>query len=163
MTSLETRVNAILRFCAAEKESERAEARKEIRRLTSPVKPAAPAYTESLIRQILLNMGAPDHLLGHAYVIEAITLVAEDRTYIRNITFGLYPQIAARFDTTAGRVERAIRSLIEVTWTRGNLEMLEKYFGSTTSPNKGKPTNVEFIARVANVVKLCQPDQPADS
>ena len=61
--------------------------------------------------------------------------------------------MAARFDTTAARVERAIRHLVEVTWSRGDLKVLERYFGNTVSPEKGKPTNGEFIARLANVVK----------
>ena len=67
---------------------------------------------------------------------------------------GLYSQPAARFDTTAARVERAIRHLVEVTWSRGDLKVLERYFGNTVSPEKGKPTNGEFIARLANIVKL---------
>ena len=73
--------------------------------------------------------------------------------YIRNITFGLYPQVAAQLDTTAGRVERAIRNLIEVTWARGNEEVLNYYFGNIVTSEKAKPTNSEFIARLANLVK----------
>ena len=153
MSNLEMQVAALMRLCTAEKESDRRKAREEVlahlQRVNSPVS-ADPEY---LIRQILLELGAPDHLVGHPYVIYAITLVAEDRTYIDNITFGLYPQVAAHFDTTASRVERAMRHLIEVTWTRGDLDVLDKYFGNTISVDKGKPTNGEFIARIANVVK----------
>ncbi|MBR4990285.1 MAG: sporulation initiation factor Spo0A C-terminal domain-containing protein [Oscillospiraceae bacterium] len=108
---------------------------------------------EQEIRRILLELGAPDHLVGHPYVIRAIQLVISDRLYINSITFGLYPQLAVEFDTTPARVERAIRHLIEVTWARGDLDILEKYFGNTVSASRGKPTNGEFIARVANVVK----------
>ena len=68
-------------------------------------------------------------------------------------TFGLYPQIAAKFDTTASRVERGIRHLIEVTWTRADMDILCGYFGNTVSPDRGKPTNGEFITRIANVVR----------
>lgn len=68
-------------------------------------------------------------------------------------TFGLYPQIAAKFDTTASRVERGIRHLIEVTWTRADMDILCGYFGNTVSPDRGKPANGEFIARIANVVR----------
>lgn len=75
------------------------------------------------------------------------------RCCINNITFGLYPQIAAKFDTTASRVERGIRHLIEVTWTRADMDILCGYFGNTVSPDRGKPTNGEFIARIANVVR----------
>ena len=108
---------------------------------------------EQEIRRILLELGSPDHLVGHPYVIRAIQLVMSDRLYINSITFGLYPQLAVEFDTTPARVERAIRHLIEVTWARGDLDILEKYFGNTVSASRGKPTNGEFIARLANVVK----------
>ena len=91
--------------------------------------------------------------MGHPYVIRGILLVMEDRMYINNITMLLYPKLAAEFDTTAARVERAIRHLIEVTWFRGDMDVLDKYFGNTVSASRGKPTNGEFIARMANVVK----------
>ena len=78
------------------------------------------------------------------------------RCNINNITFGLYPQIAAKFDTTASRVERAIRHAIEVAWDRGDLETLQKYFGYTVSNVKGKPTNSEFIAMIADRLQLQQ-------
>lgn len=151
MATLEMQVDALMRLCAAEKESDRVQVREEVRHLLETRQRTADP--ETLIRQILLELGAPDHLVGHPYVIEAILLVVEDRAYINNITFGLYPQVAARFDTTAARVERAMRHLIEVTWTRGDWEVLSRYFGNTISPDKGKPTNGEFIARIANVVK----------
>ena len=72
---------------------------------------------------------------------------------INGITFLLYPRLAATFNSTAARVERSIRHLVEVTWTRGDLTILDRYFGNTISPDKGKPTNGEFIARIANVVR----------
>ena len=153
MSILELQVEALMKLCTAADEGTRKEAREEIAYLLQR-KPAAPAVDpEERVRQILLELGAPDHLLGHEYVVEGILLVANDRTYINNITFGLYPQLAARFDTTASRVERAIRHLVEVTWMRGDMDVLGKYFGNTVSMDKGKPTNGEFIARLANVVR----------
>lgn len=153
MSNLEMQVNALMRLCTAEKEADRRKAREEVLDLLQQTRKPVSADPEYLIRQILLELGAPDHLVGHPYVVQAILLVVENRTYINNITFGLYPQLAADFDTTAARVERAIRHLIEVTWTRGDLDVLEKYFGNTISASKCKPTNGEFIARIANVVK----------
>lgn len=154
MSILEMQVDALMRLCTASDEEMRREAREEIRFLLQGRKGVpAQADPEALIRQILLELGAPDHLVGHPYVVQGILLVVEDRTYINNITFGLYPQLAAQFDTTASRVERAIRHLVEVTWTRGDLDVLNRYFGNTVSVDKGKPTNGEFIARIANVVK----------
>ncbi len=154
MSILEMQVEALMRLCTATDEETRNEAREEIRFMLQGRK-AEPPITdpETLLRQILLELGAPDHLLGHPYVIQGVLLVLHDQMYINNITFGLYPQLAARFNTTAARVERAIRHLVEVTWNRGDMEVLSRYFGNTVSPERGKPTNGEFIARLANVVR----------
>lgn len=154
MSILEMQVAALMRLCTAVDEESREEARAEVLHLLRGRKNGALTDDpEVILRQILLELGAPDHLLGHPYVIQAVLLVIHDQMYINNITFGLYPQLAARFNTTAGRVERAIRHLVEVTWTRGDMDVLMRYFGNTVSPDKGKPTNGEFIARLSNVVK----------
>lgn len=152
MSNLEKKVEAMMRLCVTESEKDRDQLREEIRYYLSHLD-TGNLDPEQEIRRILLELGAPDHLVGHPYVIRAILLVIHDRLYINNITFGLYPQLAVEFDTTPARVERAIRHLIEVTWCRGDLDILEKYFGNTVSASRGKPTNGEFIARMANVVK----------
>ena len=154
MSILELQVDALMRLCTAEQESERLQAREEVRRmLETRLTRHVSTDPEYLIRELLLEIGAPDHLVGHPYVVQAILLVVEKRTFIDNITFGLYPQLAGMFETTPSRVERAIRHLIEVTWSRGHWEVLGHYFGNTVSPDRGKPTNGEFIARIANIVK----------
>ncbi len=153
MSMLEQQVNALMRLCTAEKESERVKIREELRRLIVSRSASRAPDPEYLVRQLLLELGSPDHLLGHPYVVEAVLLVLSDQMYINNITFGLYPQLAAKFDTTAARVERAIRHLVEVTWTRGDWDVLGRYFGNTVSPDRGKPTNGEFIARLTNIVR----------
>ena len=154
MGILEKQVNALTRLCVAETERERAKAREELRQLLEAWPEAGQGDNpERMIRRTLLELGAPEHLTGHDYAVYAILLVAENRTYIHSITFGLYPQVAAHFDTTAARVERSIRHLVEVTWSRGDTTVLERYFGNTVSQYKGKPTNGEFIARLANVVR----------
>lgn len=152
MSNLEKRVEAVMRLCVAEKESDRELLRQEIRHYLLHSRHGC-LDPEQEIRRLLLELGAPDHLAGHPYVVRAIVLVVSDRLYINNITFGLYPQLAVEFDTTPARVERAIRHLIEVTWNRGDLDVLDKYFGNTVSASRGKPTNGEFIARLSNVVK----------
>ena len=141
MNILEKKVEAMMQLCVAENERDKEKIREEIR------------YYLLQRQRDSVELGAPDHLVGHPYVIRAILLVISDRLYINSITFGLYPQLAVEFDTTPARVERAIRHLIEVTWARGDLDILEKYFGNTVSASRGKPTNGEFIARMANVVK----------
>lgn len=151
MSHLEKQVNALMRLCTAEKEADRKKAQQELQQLLSG-RPDTPD-ADYLVRQILLELGAPENLLGHPYMVEAILLVVEDRKYIDSVTFGLYPQVAAKFDTTAGRVERALRHLVEVTFNRGDWDILQRYFGNTISADRGKPTNSEFIARIANIVK----------
>ena len=154
MSILEKQVDALMRLCTAETEKDRVQIREEVLRMLESRKlTRATADPEYLIRELLLELGAPDHLVGHPYTVQAILLVVQDRTYIDSITFGLYPQLAAMFDTTASRVERAIRHLVEVTWTRGDWDTLNRYFGNTISAVKAKPTNGEFIARMANVIK----------
>lgn len=152
MRNLELQVDALMRLCTAQTPTEQEQARQALRQLM-----ANPKLTgqdpEYLVRRILLEMGTPDHLVGHPYVVEAVLMAVENRYYINNITFGLYPQIAAKFDTTASRVERGIRHLIEVTWTRGDMDILCGFFGNTVSPDRGKPTNGEFIARLSNIVR----------
>ncbi len=152
MSYLEKQVDALMRLCVAEENMDKERLRQEVKRMLQLRKHGG-MDPEQEIRNILLELGAPDHLVGHPYVIRAILLVVEDQLYINHITFGLYPQLAVEFDTTPARVERAIRHLIEVTWVRGDIDVLDRYFGNTISASRGKPTNGEFIARMANVVK----------
>ena len=152
MSILEMQVETLMRLCTASDQQSRDTARAELLRMLKKKNREDSGDPEDMIREILVQLGAPEHLLGHPYVVQAVLLVIHDRMYINNITFGLYPQLAARFNTTAARVERAIRHLIEVTWSRGDMEVLNFYFGNTVNPEKGKPTNGEFVARLANIV-----------
>lgn len=152
MNNLELQVTTLMRLCTAETSTEQAQLRQELRRLLTLPQPR-PADPEAYIREILLDLGAPDHLTGHPYVVEAVIMALENRSYLNSITFCLYPHLAAKFDTTASRVERAIRHLIEVTWMRGDMDVLRRYFGNTVSADRGKPTNGEFLARITNIVQ----------
>lgn len=104
------------------------------------------------VADILRELGIPAHILGYRYVREAIILAARDTAMIHNMTKCLYPAIAVKFNSTNIRVERAIRHAIEIAWERGDVETLQRYFGYTVSPCKGKPTNGEFIAMVTEHV-----------
>lgn len=106
------------------------------------------------ISDILLEIGVPSHVRGYRYVRRAIELTVRDRKYIEAVTKGLYPDLAKEYGTTGSRVERAMRHAIECAWDRGDLEALKKYFGNTVSGNKGKPTNSEFIAMIAEHILL---------
>lgn len=109
---------------------------------------------ESLVTSIIHEIGVPAHIKGYQYLREAIIMAVEDMDVINAVTKILYPEVAKKFGTTASRVERAIRHAIEVAWDRGDLETLQKYFGYTVSNTKGKPTNSEFIAMIADRLVL---------
>lgn len=106
------------------------------------------------ITLLLHDIGIPAHIRGYQYIREAILLVYNDIEILNSITKGLYPTIALRYKTTASRVERAIRHAIEIAWVRGNIETITKIFSYTISYNKAKPTNSEFIAMIADKLRL---------
>lgn len=109
---------------------------------------------EALVTNIIHEVGVPAHIKGYQYLREAIIMVVNDIDVINQITKSLYPKIAYKFNTTPSRVERAIRHAIEVAWGRGDQKTVEKIFGYTISAAKGKPTNSEFIAMIADKLRL---------
>ncbi len=109
---------------------------------------------EALVTNMIHEVGVPAHIKGYQYLREAIIMVIKDIDVINQITKSLYPQIAKKFATTPSRVERAIRHAIEVAWGRGQQEAVENIFGYTISAAKGKPTNSEFIAMIADKLRL---------
>ena len=106
------------------------------------------------VTSIIHEIGVPAHIKGYQYLREAILIAVEDMEVINAVTKVLYPEVARRYNTTPSRVERAIRHAIEVAWDRGDLETLQKFFGYTVSNTKGKPTNSEFIAMIADRLVL---------
>ena len=112
------------------------------------------ANVEALVTSMIHEIGVPAHVKGYQYLREAIMIAVDDMDVINAITKVLYPQVAKKFSTTSSRVERAIRHAIELAWDRGDLETLQKFFGYTVSNTKGKPTNSEFIALIADKLQL---------
>lgn len=106
------------------------------------------------VTTLLHDMGVPAHVKGYQYLRDAILRALADENLIGNMTKELYPQIADKYDTTASRVERAIRHAIELAWGRGNVDLMTEYFGYTINLEKGKPTNSEFIAMVSDRIRL---------
>ncbi|PRR78705.1 Stage 0 sporulation protein A [Clostridium vincentii] len=113
-----------------------------------------PIDLETEITSIIHEVGVPAHIKGYMYLREAITMVVNDMELLSAVTKELYPSIAKKFNTTASRVERAIRHAIEVAWGRGQIEAINRLFGYTVHTNKGKPTNSEFIAIIADKLRL---------
>lgn len=111
---------------------------------------------EAEITNIIHEIGVPAHIKGYLYLREAIGMVVENIEYLSAVTKELYPNIAEKFNTTPSRVERAIRHAIEVAWGRGKIDTINKLFGYTVHNGKGKPTNSEFIAMVADKLRIEQ-------
>ena len=116
---------------------------------------------EAAVTEIIHEIGVPAHIKGYQYLREAIVITVNDMDAINAVTKVLYPAVAKKFGTTPSRVERAIRHAIEVAWDRGDLEVLQKYFGYTVSNIKGKPTNSECIAMIADSLTLRRKDKMA--
>ncbi len=109
---------------------------------------------ETQVTQIIHQIGVPAHIKGYQYLRTAILLTIKDSDIINSVTKVLYPSVAKKYSTTTSRVERAIRHAIEVAWDRGDVDTLNSYFGYTIQNNRGKPTNSEFIAMIADNLRL---------
>ena len=114
----------------------------------------AESNLETEVTEIIHEIGVPAHIKGYQYLREAIILTINDMDAINAVTKILYPEVAKKFSTTPSRVERAIRHAIEVAWDRGDVETLQRFFGYTVSGIRGKPTNSEFIAMIADHLAL---------
>ncbi len=113
-----------------------------------------PTDMEAQVTKIIHQIGVPAHIKGYQYLRTAILMTIEDNEIINSVTKILYPSVAKKYSTTTSRVERAIRHAIEVAWDRGDIDTLNSFFGYTIQNNRGKPTNSEFIAMIADNLRL---------
>jgi hypothetical protein len=155
MSALEEKVDALLRFCTAETEEARGVFHGNLRQLmrVENGEDMSRIWQQQRIDRVLADLGIPDHLCGYNYLQTAIELSLEDPQLIYNVTYGLYPAIALRLNIQPATVERNIRHAIECGWRRCDLQMQERYFGGKVNPNRCKPTNREFIARITNLLR----------
>ena len=109
---------------------------------------------EAEVTSVIHEIGVPAHIKGYQYLRDAIIMVINDMDVLNSITKQLYPSIAKQYNTTPSRVERAIRHAIEVAWSRGKMDTIDQLFGYTVNNGKGKPTNSEFIALIADRLRL---------
>lgn len=130
-------------------------------RMDSPISPSLKMTStgggdnvQTKITQIMRDVGVPAHIKGYQYMRDAIMMAVKDREIISAVTKRLYPELAKSYKTTPSRVERAIRHAIEVAWNRGRVDTINDLFGYTINTRKGKPTNSEFIAMVADTLRL---------
>lgn len=111
---------------------------------------------EAIITDLLHNLGIPSHIRGYQYIKEGIFIVYKNGNNISYITKDVYPEVAKKFNTTPTRVERAIRHAIEISWNRGDLNLMEEIFGNSLNINRDKPTNAEYLTTIADRIKINQ-------
>ena len=154
MIHMEKKLDAVMRCLAGGTYAEREQARQEISKmLAAQDAPPAKRGIEYEVRRILTEIGVPENILGHRYLVCAICLAVNDPGLLDSVVKGLYTQVAEAFHTTPSRAERCIRHAIEVAWGQRDLDTLMRYFGNTISPAKGKPTNAQFVAKISNMVR----------
>ena len=151
MTTLEKKVDAIARHLLANSPAEQRRTLEELRELLAGKRTTGSVREE--ISAALADLGIPEHLVGHRHLVEAVRLVVENEELVYGITTRLYPEVAKICGSTKSKVERAMRHGIELCFDRCDPETIREYFGNTISPNKGKLTNSEFIARLASVIR----------
>lgn len=122
--------------------------------ITSGAANVTPPDIEAQVTKIIHQIGVPAHIKGYQYLRTAILMTVSDSDVINSVTKVLYPSVAKKYSTTTSRVERAIRHAIEVAWDRGDVDTLNSYFGYTVQNSRGKPTNSEFIAMIADNLRL---------
>ncbi len=144
----------LLKPCTPRAVLERLDEMRESLTPRSPYTRSREANIEAMVTSMIHEIGVPAHIKGYQYLRQAIIIAVDDMDVINAITKVLYPQVAKTFATTPSRVERAIRHAIEVAWDRGDLDTLQRFFGYTVSNSKGKPTNSEFIALIADKLQL---------
>lgn len=153
MELLTEKVDAITAFMMASTQQERNRAELRIRNLQARTSNTA-ENAEQILRRILFELGAPDHLVGYQYTIDAVLMVVDDPKAINKLSGdGLYLQVGQKNGVSGSKVERGIRFVVDRVFLNCDTKIMCRYFGNTVSPDRGKATNGEFIARMANVVR----------
>ena len=154
MNELEKKVDALIRLCLADDGDDARAARKELECFAKQHRSVGGVSLRLQICRVLRELGVPEHLIGYEFLVDAVMLTVDKPDYLRHVTGALYPAVAKKHNCTDKQVERAMRHAIETAWNRCALEDIARYFGNTISPSRGKPVNSEFIARVANAVRM---------
>lgn len=156
MSNLEKKINLLVSLALAEDDATRKSIKEalaaEAKNANSVVSTCSTLREE--VTRIIHDFGIPANIKGYNYVREAIILAVRNPDILEAITSELYPAVADKFNTSCTRVERAIRHAVEVAWQRGDLDTLQRFFGYTVSNTKGKPTNSEFVALIADHIRL---------
>ena len=154
MITTEEKLNAVMQYIAADSVQNQEQARREVRRMLGISAPPLQETDDDATRRILLELGVKENIKGYSRLVTAICVAAKDPNVLDGLTTKvLYPTVAKIHQDTASKTERAIRHAIETAWSRCDFDVLQCYFGNTVDPNKGRPTNSEFIARIAGIIR----------
>ncbi len=153
MSTLEEKVDTLIRFCIAESDAAQLRYRVDLCQWAAMRGPMRAQDVSGCIDQVLTDLGVPDHLMGYGYLRTAIDIAVQDPETIHYMTGLLYPKVAKCHDATAQMVERSIRHAIQNGWDRCDEDVRHRYFGGKVRPDGSKPTNSEYIARAANLVR----------
>ena len=156
MSALEKKIDALLLFCTADTRKARREYHVHLQQLAK-LRFSSAYRIRQQIDKALSDLGIPDHLLGYDYLQTAIEITLQNPEAVRCMTTFLYPSVARLHETKPPLVERGMRFAIECGWDRCDLRMQETYFGGKVNPNRSKPTNSEFVARISNIIRSQNP------
>ena len=155
MSNLEMKVDALMRYCTAQDTVTQTKAREDMQALLDSKNGPKTQDLDKIIRNHLTELGMPMKIRGFKYNVSAIALAVADPDITDAVISRLYPEVAKIHNTTPSKVERSMRHAIEVAWSRCDLDVTYRHFGNSVNPNKGKPTNSEFVARMAQVIRDC--------
>lgn len=155
MATLEQKVDLIMQYIVELDWKVQNKLREEIKRALNGDKLTCQTVynLEDAIDDFLTEVGVPCHVNGYKHIATALELIISDPSYLDRISYGLYPDVAKRHDSTGTRVERSMRHAVEVTWNRMSIDTMNRLFGNTVDPNRGKPTNAEFLATCHKIIK----------
>jgi two-component system response regulator (stage 0 sporulation protein A) len=154
MKIMEMKLDALMRYAACDNDFEREKIRLEVRKLLCETDPEVIYHEkERQIRKLLLKLNAPDHMNGFPYLVDAILLVMKDEIYLMNMSWGIYSQIAKKYQLSNSTVQRGIANVVDAIWDRAPIKELQRIFPGIIEEGKGKTTVGTFIARISNLVK----------
>lgn len=154
MTVLEKKLDALMRYAAADNDFEKEKLRKEIRTLLCETDPEVVYHEkEREIRKVLLAMNAPDHMVGFPYLVDGIMLTMKNELHVMNMTWGIYVPLAEKYNVTVSSLQRGITNVVDEIWDNAPIREMERLFPGAYIGDNGKASNGKFISRIANVVK----------
>lgn len=154
MRVIEKKLDALMRYAAADNDFEKEKLRVEIRKLLCETDPEIIYHEkEKAVRKLLLKLNAPDHMVGFPYLVDAVLLTMKNELHVMNMTWGIYSPIASEHGTSSDAVQRGITNVIDAIWDKTSVDEMERVFPGIYKERREKAPNARFISRIANLVK----------